>query len=164
MDIEEVAAKTPEKILKAHVHPATGFQPFVGRKLAFGMNLAPEQIRPATQLIGNLYRAFADSDASLVEINPLVVTSDGRLLALDAKFNLDDNALFRHREYPELRDPGQEDELVPPAQALRFYGRLGGSKRFLELPGARHDLLLDDPTRVVRELRDWFSGTLSGRT
>jgi len=111
MDIEEVAAKTPDKILKAHVHPATGFQPFVGRKLAFGMNLAPEQIRPATQLIGNLYRAFADSDASLVEINPLVVTSDGRLLALDAKFNLDDNALFRHREYPELRDPGQEDEL-----------------------------------------------------
>ena len=111
MDIEEVAAKTPEKILKAHVHPATGFQPFVGRKLAFGMNLAPEQIRPATQLIGNLYRAFADSDASLVEINPLVVTSDGRLLALDAKFNLDDNALFRHREYPDLRDPGQEDEL-----------------------------------------------------
>jgi succinyl-CoA synthetase beta subunit len=111
MDIEEVAAKTPEKILKAHVHPATGFQPFIGRKLAFGMNLAPDQIRPATQLIGNLYRVFADSDASLVEINPLVVTSDGRLLALDAKFNLDDNALFRHREYPELRDPGQEDEL-----------------------------------------------------
>ena len=111
MDIEEVAAKTPEKILKAHVHPATGFQPFIGRRLAFGMNLDPEQIRPATQLIGNLYRAFADSDASLVEINPLVITSDGRLLALDAKFNLDDNALFRHREYPELRDPGQEDEL-----------------------------------------------------
>lgn len=111
MDIEEVAAKTPERILKAHVHPATGFQPFIGRKLAFGMNLAPDQIRPATQLIGNLYRVFADSDASLVEINPLVVTSDGRLLALDAKFNLDDNALFRHREYPELRDPGQEDEL-----------------------------------------------------
>ena len=111
MDIEEVAAKTPEKILKAHVHPVTGFQPFIGRRLAFGMNLDPEQIRPATQLIGNLYRVFADSDASLVEINPLVVTSGGRLLALDAKFNLDDNALFRHREYPELRDPGQEDEL-----------------------------------------------------
>ncbi|MCK4965146.1 MAG: ADP-forming succinate--CoA ligase subunit beta, partial [Dehalococcoidia bacterium] len=111
MDIEEVAAKTPEKILKAHVPPVTGFQPFIGRRLAFGMNLDPEQIRPATQLIGNLYRAFADSDASLVEINPLVITSDGRLLALDAKLNLDDNALFRHREYPELRDPGQEDEL-----------------------------------------------------
>jgi len=111
MDIEEVAAKTPEKILKAHVHPTTGFQPYIGRRLAFGMNLDPGQIRPATQLIGNLYRAFADSDASLVEINPLVITSDGRLLALDAKLNLDDNALFRHREYPELRDPGQEDEL-----------------------------------------------------
>ena len=111
MDIEEVAAKTPEKILKAYVHPAIGFQSFIGRKLAYGMNLDPKQIRPATQLIGNLYRAFEDSDASLVEINPLVVTPDGRLLALDAKLNLDDNALLRHRDYPELRDPGQEDEL-----------------------------------------------------
>ena len=111
MDIEEVAANTPEKILKAHVHPVTGFQPFIGRKLAFGMNLAPEQIRPATQLIGNLYRAFVESDASLAEINPLVVTTDGRLLALDAKLNLDDNGLLRHRDYSELRDPGQEDKL-----------------------------------------------------
>ena len=128
MDIEEVAAKTPEKILKAHVHPATGFQPFIGRKLAFGMNLAPEQIRPATQLIGNLYQAFADSDASLVEINPLVVTSDGRLLALDAKFNLDDNALFRHRAYPELRDPGQEDELELEAAKYNIsYIKLDGN-------------------------------------
>ena len=111
MDIEEVAAKTPDKILKAYIDPAMGFQPFLGRRLAFGMNLAAEQIRPATQLIGNLYRAFTERDCSLAEINPLVVTSDGRLLALDAKLNLDDNALFRHRDYADLRDPGQEDKL-----------------------------------------------------
>jgi len=111
MDIEEVAAKTPEKILKAYVDPVIGFQPFLGRRLAFGMNLDSEQIRPATQLIGNLYRAFAEKDCSLAEINPLVITADGRLLALDAKLNLDDNALFRHRDYAELRDPGQENEL-----------------------------------------------------
>jgi succinyl-CoA synthetase beta subunit len=111
MDIEEVAATTPEKILKAHIDPLIGFQPFLGRRLAFGMNLDSEQVRPATQLIGNLYRVFQEKDCSLVEINPLVVTSDGRLLALDAKLNLDDNALFRHRDYAELRDPSQEDEL-----------------------------------------------------
>ncbi len=111
MDIEEVAAKTPEKILKAYIDPMIGFQPFLGRRLAFGMNLDAEQVRPATQLIRNLYRAFQERDCSLVEINPLVVTSDGRLLALDAKLNLDDNALFRHRDYAELRDPSQEDEL-----------------------------------------------------
>ncbi|MDY6908211.1 MAG: ADP-forming succinate--CoA ligase subunit beta [Chloroflexota bacterium] len=111
MDIEEVAAKTPEKILKAYVDPATGFQPFLGRRLAFGMNLEPDHVRPATQLVGNLYRAFVDKDCSLVEINPLVVTTDGRLLALDAKMNMDDNSLFRHRDYPDLRDPGQEDPL-----------------------------------------------------
>jgi len=111
MDIEEVAAKAPEKILKAYIDPAIGFQPFLGRRLAFGMNLGSEQIRPATQLIGNLYRAFAERDCSLAEINPLAVTADGRLLALDAKLNLDDNALFRHRDYSDLRDPGQEDKL-----------------------------------------------------
>ena len=111
IDIEEVAAKTPEKIIKAYVDPITGFQPFMGRRLAYGLNLEPEQIRPATQLIGNLYRVFQEKDCSLVEINPLIVTADGRLLALDAKLNIDDNALFRHRDYAELRDPSQEDPL-----------------------------------------------------
>ena len=111
MDIEEVAAKTPEKILKVYVDPITGFQPFMGRRLAYGLNLEPDQIRPATQLIGNLYRVFQEKDCSLVEINPLVVTADGRLLALDAKVNFDDNGLFRHRDYAELRDPSQEDAL-----------------------------------------------------
>ncbi len=111
MDIEEVATKTPEKILKAYVDPITGFQPFMGRRLAYSLNLAPDQIRPATQLIGNLYRLFQEKDCSLVEINPLIVTTDGRLLALDAKVNFDDNGLFRHRDYTELRDPSQEDAL-----------------------------------------------------
>ncbi|MFQ5925684.1 MAG: ADP-forming succinate--CoA ligase subunit beta [Dehalococcoidia bacterium] len=111
VDIEEVAAETPERILKAYIDPIMGFQPFLGRRLAFGMNLEPEQIRPVSQLIADLYRAFTERDCSLAEVNPLVFSSDGRLLALDAKMNLDDNALFRHRDYAELRDPGQEDEL-----------------------------------------------------
>ena len=111
MDIEEVAAKTPEKILKEYIDPMIGFQPFLGRRLAFGLNMESDQIRPMGQLIGNLFRVFKEQDASLAEINPLVVTTDGRLLALDAKLNLDDNALFRHRDYSELRDPAQEDKL-----------------------------------------------------
>ncbi len=111
MDIEEVAAKTPEKILKAYVDPVTGFRDFLGRRIAYGLRLAPEQVRPATQLIGNLYKLFQEKDCSLVEINPLIVTSDGRLVALDAKLNVDDNSLFRHRDYAELRDPTQEDAL-----------------------------------------------------
>ena len=116
MDIEEVAAKTPEKILKAYVDPVSGFQSFLGRRVAFGLNLAPDQIRPATQLIGNLFKVFQENDCSLVEINPLIVTKDGRLLALDAKLNIDDNSLFRHRESAELRDPTQEDALELEAQ------------------------------------------------
>ncbi len=127
MDIEEVAAKTPEKILKEYIDPMIGFQPFLGRRLAFGLNLEAEQIREAAQLIGNLYRLFQERDCSLVEINPLVVTSDGGLLALDAKLNLDDNALFRHRDYAELRDPAQEDELdLEAAKHNLSYIRLDG--------------------------------------
>jgi len=127
MDIEEVAAKTPEKILKEYIDPMIGFQPFVGRRLAFGLNLEAEQVRSAAQLIGNLYRLFQERDCSLVEINPLVVTSDGGLLALDAKLNLDDNALFRHRDYAELRDPAQEDKLdLEAAKHNLSYIRLDG--------------------------------------
>ena len=127
MDIEEVAAKTPEKILKEYIDPMIGFQPFLGRRLAFGLNLEAEQIRPMGQLIGNVFRVFTEQDASLVEINPLVVTSDGGLLALDAKLNLDDNALFRHRDYAELRDPAQEDKLdLEAAKHNLSYIRLDG--------------------------------------
>lgn len=127
MDIEEVAAKTPEKILREYIDPMIGFQPFLGRRLAFGLNLEAEQIRPMGQLIGNVFRVFTEQDASLVEINPLVVTSDGGLLALDAKLNLDDNALFRHRDYAELRDPTQEDKLdLEAAKHNLSYIRLDG--------------------------------------
>ena len=127
MDIEDVAAKTPEKILKEHVDPMIGFQPFLGRRIAFGLNLKAELIRPMGQLIGNLFRVFKEQDASLVEINPLVITSDGKLLALDAKLNLDDNAVFRHSDYPELRDPAQEDKLdLEAAKHNLSYIRLDG--------------------------------------
>ncbi len=132
MDIEEVAAKSPEKIIKAHIDPITGFQPFMGRRLAYGLNLEPEQIRPATQLIGNLYRVFQEKDCSLVEINPLIVTADGRLLALDAKLNIDDNALFRHRDYAELRDPSQEDALeLEASQHNISYIKLDGDVGYM---------------------------------
>jgi succinyl-CoA synthetase beta subunit len=127
VDIEEVASKTPEKILKAHVDPMTGFQPFIGRRLAFGLNLEADLVRPAGQLIGSLYRVFKEQDASLAEINPLVITKDGRLLALDAKLNLDDNAIFRHKDYPDLRDPAQEDKLdLEAAKHNISYIRLDG--------------------------------------
>ncbi len=111
VEIEKVAAETPEKIIKVHVDPATGLQPFHARRLAFGLGLDGELLKPATALISHLYRAFIGLDASLVEINPLIVTADGRVLALDAKLNLDDNALFRHPDLAELRDLDEEEPL-----------------------------------------------------
>jgi succinyl-CoA synthetase beta subunit len=110
MDIEEVAATTPERIFTAHVDPAAGLQPYQCRRLGFGLGLAAEQIRPFQQILFALYRLFTDCDASLVEINPLVVTQAGDLVALDAKINLDDNALYRHPDLLALRDVSQEDE------------------------------------------------------
>jgi succinyl-CoA synthetase beta subunit len=128
MDIEEVAAKTPEKILKVHVDPASGFQSYLGRKLAYGLNMPAELIRPAGQLIEGLFRLFREKDASLAEINPLVITKDGRILALDGKLNLDDNSLFRHKDYPDLRDPSQENPLdLEAAKAGVTYIKLDGS-------------------------------------
>jgi succinyl-CoA synthetase beta subunit len=109
MDIEEVAAKTPEKILTVHVDPAAGYTPHVGRTIAFGLGLKGPLVEQCVALIGKLYAAFAAKDMSLLEINPLVVTKDGRLLCLDAKINFDDNSLFRHPEIAALRDPGEED-------------------------------------------------------
>ncbi|MCC7048910.1 MAG: acetate--CoA ligase family protein, partial [Alphaproteobacteria bacterium] len=98
MDIEEVAAKTPEKIIKVAIDPAVGIQPFHGRKVAFGLGLEGKQVGEATRFVASLYRAFTDLDMSLCEINPLVVTGDGRVMALDAKVNFDENALFRHKD------------------------------------------------------------------
>ena len=127
MDIEAVAAETPEKIVTVIVDPATGWQPFHGRRLAAGLRLAGDQAKAAAGLGRSLFKAFLESDASLIEINPLVVTADGRLIALDAKINLDDNALFRHRELAELRDTRQEDPTeVAATQAGLNYVKLDG--------------------------------------
>ncbi len=109
MDIEEVAAKHPEKILKVAIDPAAGFQPHHARKLAYGLKLEGAQVGSAVKFMTALYKAFVDLDASLVEINPLVVTGAGQVLALDAKMNFDDNALYRHKDVEDLRDLDEED-------------------------------------------------------
>ena len=109
MDIEEVAEKTPEKILKVAIDPITGLQPFHARQLAFGLGLKGKQIGASVKFLQSLYRAFTELDASLLEINPLVVTGSDGIIALDAKMNFDDNALFRHKDIAELRDEDEED-------------------------------------------------------
>jgi len=110
MEIEEVAAKTPEKIFRVHVHPAAGIQPYQIRELSFGLGITEKtQMATFSKIVNGLYRLFMEKDASLVEVNPLIVTTDGRVLALDAKLNLDDNALFRHPELAAMRDASQED-------------------------------------------------------
>ncbi len=128
VEIEVVAAEHPEKILKEMVDPAVGFQPFQARKLAFGLGLDGALVQEATRFFLSLYRAFEATDASLAEINPLVVTKDGRLLALDAKMTFDDNALFRHPEIRELRDLDEEDPLEVKASDHGLnYIRLDGN-------------------------------------
>ncbi len=109
MEIEEVAAKTPEKIIRVAIDPATGLQGFHARKLAFGLGLQGKQVGAATKFILAMYQAFTRLDASIVEINPLVVTGAGDIIALDAKMNFDDNALFRHADIEEMRDEAEED-------------------------------------------------------
>jgi succinyl-CoA synthetase beta subunit len=111
MDIEEVAAHTPEKILTTAVHPAAGLQAYQVRQMGYGLGLENDQIRQFIDICQKLYRLFCDCDASLIEINPLIVTSDGNLLALDAKINIEENALFRQAELQAMRDPSQEDEM-----------------------------------------------------
>ncbi|MFN0088128.1 MAG: ADP-forming succinate--CoA ligase subunit beta [Blastocatellia bacterium] len=128
MDIEEVAAKTPEQILKEHIDPAVGMQPYQARNLAFGLGLAPEMIGKATKFMLNLHNAFVSLDASLLEINPFLLTEDGELYALDAKVTFDDNALYRHKEYADLRDLNEEAPLE--IEASRFdlnYIKLDGN-------------------------------------
>ena len=109
MDIEAVAAKTPERILKEAIDPAIGIQPFQARKLAYALGLGGDLLPPTAHLMLNLYRAFVETDASLIEINPLIVTTDNRVLALDAKMNFDDNGLFRHPDIAAMRDLNEED-------------------------------------------------------
>jgi succinyl-CoA synthetase beta subunit len=110
MNIEEVAATTPEKILTTVINPSTGMLPYQCRKLAFGLGLAGDQIKQFSKIMMALYRLYTDKDISLIEINPLIITSDSNLMALDAKINLDSNALYRHQELVALRDLSQEDE------------------------------------------------------
>jgi len=109
MEIEEVAEATPEKILRIDIDPATGIQPFHTRQIAFGLGLEGDQIKAASRFLLAMYEAFTELDASIVEINPLVVTGSGDVIALDAKMNFDDNALFRHKDVAELRDEDEED-------------------------------------------------------
>jgi succinyl-CoA synthetase beta subunit len=128
MEIEEVAARHPEKIIRAWADPALGLQGFQARTLAFGLGLAGEQFKAGVGLISGLFRAYLDKDCSLAEINPLVVTTDGRVMALDAKLNFDDNALFRHPEVVALRDTNEETPL--DVEASRFglnYIKLDGN-------------------------------------
>jgi len=129
MDIEEVAQSAPDRIFKSYIDPAIGFQPFQGRKLAYGMNLDGGQVGEATWLMTNLYKLFVDKDCSLAEINPLVVTADGKLLALDAKLNFDDNALYRHKDIEELQDKEQEEPLEIQARdrGINNYVKMDGN-------------------------------------
>ena len=128
VDIEAVAAKTPDRIFKEHINPATELVPFQARKLAFALGLEGSQIPQASKLMTAVYEAFRHTDASLVEINPLVVTASGDLLALDAKMNFDDSALGRHPDLRELRDLGEEDRLEIEASKFSLnYIRLDGS-------------------------------------
>jgi succinyl-CoA synthetase beta subunit len=109
VEIEEVAAKTPEKILKEFIDPAVGLIPFQGRKLAFGLGIDKSLVNKAVKFMTGLYNAFVASDASMAEINPLVITKGGDIIALDAKMSFDDNALFRHKDIEEMRDLDEED-------------------------------------------------------
>ncbi len=128
MEIEETARLSPEKVLKSYIDPPASFQPFQGRKLAYGMNLNPEEIRPAIELMGNLYQLFLAKDCSLAEINPLVITTEGKLLALDAKLNFDDYAIFRHPDLEGLYDWEQEHPIEAKAAQ-------SGVKNYIKLDG-----------------------------
>ncbi len=128
MEIEEVAAKNPEAIVRVAIDTAQGFQSYMGRRVAFALGLRDDLLKAAVPMFASLYKAFIAKDCSLVEINPLVVTTDGRLLALDAKINVDDNALFRHPEIKAMRDLDEEDPLEVRAESL-------GINNYIKLDG-----------------------------
>jgi succinyl-CoA synthetase beta subunit len=128
MDIEEVAAHSPEKILKEEIDPAVGFRPFQARKLAFGLGLPADLVNQAAKFMQALYTANEQTDASLIEINPFLLTKDNRLFALDAKITFDDNALYRHPEFAELRDLNEEEPLEIEASKFDLnYIKLDGN-------------------------------------
>jgi succinyl-CoA synthetase beta subunit len=128
MDIEQVAAETPEKIVTVTIDPAIGMRPFHARQLAYSLGLTGKQVSAAVNQFTAMYNAFQDFDASLLEINPLVVTKEGGIICLDAKMNFDDNALFRHKDVVELRDPDEEDPAeVEAAKHELSYIKLDGN-------------------------------------
>ncbi len=128
MEIEKVAAETPERIVKAHIDPGTGLRPFQASKLAFALGLEGKQHKSAVKFFVALYRAYRETDASLAEINPLVITEDGDVIALDAKINFDDNALFRHKDILEYRDLDEEDTAEIEASKFNLnYIKLDGN-------------------------------------
>lgn len=173
MEIEEVAASNPEAIFRESIDPAAGFQPFEGRSLAFKLGLTGDLLRPAVSLMSSLHRFFMAKDCSLAEINPLVVTKDGRILALDAKINFDDNAAYKHPDIVALRDIEEEDPLEVRAQAegisnyVKLEGNIGcvvngaglamATMDAIKLAGGEPANFLDiatanDPQRVVNAL------------
>ncbi|MDJ0817346.1 MAG: ADP-forming succinate--CoA ligase subunit beta [Desulfobacterales bacterium] len=147
MDIEEVAAKSPEKIIKVAINPLQGIQPYHCRQVAFGLNLPPASMKTFVALLKNLYRLFVDYDGSLVEINPLVLTSDDAVIALDAKITFDDNALFRHKDILEYRDLDEEDPLDVEASKfnlnyINLDGNIGNMVNGAGLAMATMDLIM----------------------
>jgi succinyl-CoA synthetase beta subunit len=146
MEIEEVAAKAPELIVKETIDPAVGLQPYQTRNLAFGVGLDPQLLRTVGSFITNLYHMFQAYDCSLVEINPLVVTTDGQMLALDAKVTFDDNALYRHKDLLPLEDPDEKDPLELEAAKhnlnyIRLDGTIGAMVNGAGLAMATMDLI-----------------------
>jgi len=128
MDIEQVAAENPQAILKEYIDPGMGLEAFQARKIAFQLGLKPQLVNQAVQFLTNLYKVFLGTDGSLVEINPFITTTDGRLFALDAKINFDDNAMFRHADLKELRDTTEEDPLEVEASKYNLnYIKLDGN-------------------------------------
>ena len=128
VEIESVAASTPEKIYKTWIDPAVGLMPYQARNICFQLELSGQAFKDAVKCITNLYKLFVDEDLTLAEINPFVVTSDGNILALDAKLNLDDDAVFRHKEHPDMRDTNEEDPLEVEAHKHGLnYIKLSGS-------------------------------------
>ncbi|MCL4768113.1 MAG: ADP-forming succinate--CoA ligase subunit beta [Hyphomicrobiaceae bacterium] len=128
MDIEQVAHDTPEQIVTLSIDPASGYSPFHGRKIAFALGLSGDQVGQCVRMVGDLYRLFIEKDMSLLEINPLIVTKDGKLVCLDAKMNFDSNALYRHKEILELRDLDEEDPMeVEASRHDLSYVKLDGT-------------------------------------
>ena len=149
MEIEVVAANTPEKIIREAIDPAVGFQPYNGRNIAFALglpSLEPAVVNPFIQMLGNLYRLFMEKNAAMVEINPLVITSDKKLIALDGKVSFDDNALFRHADVQQMRDLNEEDPLEIEAgennlNYIKLDGNIGCMVNGAGLAMARMDVI-----------------------